>query len=378
MSHNHTRRFYVNPAARSWRCTSTVDPRIGDFHQRLPSFAPTPLVSLDSVATELGVKRVFVKDESSRMGLPAFKILGASWATYRAVVRTVGLTIGVSLEDLSVAAQKARITLFTATDGNHGRAVARMAKLLGIKASVFVPLCLDRATRDLIAGEGAQVTAAKGDYDFAVRQARTEAETAGGILIQDTAFPGYEEIPQWIVDGYSTMMSEVTEQVFAATGSFADLAVVPVGVGSLAQSAVIHYKSAPRPSALLAVEPESAACLRESLFNGAPTAISTGYTIMSGMNCGTVSSIAWPVLVKGTDASISVSEVEAHDAVQRLRLMGVNSGPCGAATLAALRVVARNDPEAVGLNANSIVVLFCTEGVREYDDPTVVATSSRE
>jgi len=173
-------------------------------------------------------------------------------------------------------------------------------------------------------------------------------------------------------------MSEVAQQVLTATGSFVDLAVVPVGVGSLAQSAVIHYKSAQRPSALLAVEPESAACLNESLFNCAPTAISTGYTIMTGMNCGTVSSIAWPVLVKGIDASISVSEVEAHDAVQRLRSMGISAGPCGAATLAALRVVARNDPDAVGLNADSIVVLFCTEGVREYGDPTVVATSSCE
>ncbi|KAI9769213.1 MAG: hypothetical protein M1840_004342 [Geoglossum simile] len=356
MPHNRTSGLYLSPDAQSWRCTSTIDPRISHFHRRLPGFTATPLISLDSIAAELGVKRVFIKDETSRMGLPAFKILGASWATYRAVVHKAGLTVGAPLEAVSVAAQKAKIEFFAATDGNHGRAVARMAKLLGVRANIFTPAYLDRAALDLIASEGAQANA--------------QAETAGGILVQDTAFEGYEEIPQWIVDGYSTMMDEVDQQVSAATGTFVDLAIIPVGVGSLAQSAVAHFKSTHHPTTLLAVEPESAACLKESLANGALTAISTGHTIMSGMNCGTVSSIAWPLLVNGIDASMSVSEIESHEAVQRLRSVGVNAGPCGAASLAALQIVARGDRDAVGLCADSVVVLFCTEGFREYDVPT--------
>jgi diaminopropionate ammonia-lyase len=153
------------------------------------------------------------------------------------------------------------------------------------------------------------------------------------------------------------MMGEADQQVLAATGTSVDLAIVPVGVGSLAQSAAAHYKSKQRLASLLAVEPESAACLNESLTNGVPT-------VVPGMNCGTVSSIAWPLLVKGIDASMTLSEAEAHDAVRSLRLVGVNAGPCGAAALAALRIVARNDRDAVGLGADSVVVLFCTEGFR--------------
>ncbi len=177
-------------------------------------------------------------------------------------------------------------------------------------------------------------------------------------------------VSQWIVDGYSTMMNEVDEQVLATTGTAVDLAVVPVGVGSFAQSAVTHYKSTERSSALLTVEPESAACLKESLINDAPTTIATAYTIMTGINCGTVSSIAWPFLHNGIDASISISDTESHHAVQSLNSMGVNAGPCGAANLAALRIVAQKDRAAIGLNADSIVVLFCTEGMRDYDVPT--------
>lgn len=196
MSHNQTRDIYVNPSARLWRYTSPIDCRIVDFHRRFPSFSVTPLVSLDSVAAELGVRHVFIKDESTRMNLPSFKILGASWATYRAILREVNLVVGTSLEDLSVAARKENIKLLAATDGNHGRAVARMAKLLGIKADIFVPTDLDQITRDLIASEGARVIVYQGDYDSTVRHAKVQAETAGGILIQDTAFKGYEEIPQ--------------------------------------------------------------------------------------------------------------------------------------------------------------------------------------
>ncbi len=196
MSHNQTRNLYVNLSARSWRYTSTIDPRIGDFHRRFPGFSVTPLISLDSVAAELGVKHVLIKDESTRMGLPSFKILGASWAAYRAILHEVNLAVGVSLQNLSVAARKENIKLFAATDGNHGRAVARVAKLLGIKAIIFIPMDLDQITHDLIASEEARVIVHEGDYDSTVRQAKVQAETAGGILIQDTAFKGYEEIPQ--------------------------------------------------------------------------------------------------------------------------------------------------------------------------------------
>lgn len=188
--------IYINPAARYWQHAWSPDSRIGVLHERLPGFAPTPLISVDSIAREIGVKHVFVKEESSRAGLPAFKILGASWATYRSVARAVDTAIGLSLEDLAVAARKKGIKLFAATDGNHGRAVARMAKLLGLESDIFVPAILDRLTQDLISSEGARVIVVDGDYDFTVQQAHLRSQVPDGLLIQDTAFEGYTDIAQ--------------------------------------------------------------------------------------------------------------------------------------------------------------------------------------
>lgn len=165
-------------------------------------------------------------------------------------------------------------------------------------------------------------------------------------------------------------MIEAEEQVLKATGSTVSFVVAPVGVGSFAQSVVSYWKSRSYPCTVLAVEPDSAACLKSSLINGVSTAVPTDDTIMSGLNCGTVSSIAWPILQKGVDASMSISDIEADEAVKQLQSLGINAGPCGAATYAALQLVARQYREAVGsLNSSSIVVLFCTEGRRDYKAP---------
>jgi acetylornithine deacetylase/succinyl-diaminopimelate desuccinylase family protein len=176
---------------------------------------------------------------------------------------------------------------------------------------------------------------------------------------------------QWIVDGYSTMLREIDQQL---EDDVASAIVTPVGVGSLAQAVVLHSKSAGRSTSVLTVEPDTAACLKRSLEVGSITQIATRHTIMSGMNCGTVSYSAWPIHKSGVDASVTVSDFEAHEAVQYLQKAGVNAGPCGAASLAALRHVAKANLEAIGLNANSVVVLLCTEGAREYQIPRNVST----
>ncbi|PGH28184.1 hypothetical protein AJ80_00074 [Polytolypa hystricis UAMH7299] len=367
MGSQHTD-IYINPQAHSWHHDANTDRRIRHFHQRLPGFTPTPLIRVDSIAKELGLKYVFVKDESHRANLPAFKILGASWATYRAVTRAVGLSTDVSFEVLADAASEKVIKIFAATDGNHGRAVARMARILRIQADVFVPSNLEQATRDLIAGEGARVIVADGDYDYAVQQARINSEVPNGILIQDTAFEGYTEIAQWIVDGYSTMMIETEEQVREATGGTADFVIAPAGVGSFAQAVVSYWKSRPYPCSVMAVEPDSAACLKNSLTKGEPITIATENTIMAGLNCGTVSSIAWPILQKGVDISVSVSDREAHEGVAQFKALGIHAGPCGTASYAALKHIAEQHSKDVqSLNPDSTVVLFCTEGERGYE-----------
>ena len=165
------------------------------------------------------------------------------------------------------------------------------------------------------------------------------------------------------------MMSEIDEQL---NHENIDLVVVPVGVGSLAQAVVTHSKAAERSTAVLTVEPESAACLRASLATGDPKALDTTPTIMAGLDCGTVSSIAWPVLKHGVDASTVVSDRLAHEATVYLDSRGVPAGPCGAAPLAALRALTNQEIRALGLDGNSVVVLLCTEGSRHYVTPPEV------
>ena len=189
--------MYLNSQAKGWTSDHELHPGILSFHQQLPEFTETPLRRLPSDdCQKLGVGEVFVKDESVRCGLPAFKVLGASWGAYRAITERLDCSTTCSLEHVRSLAQATEICLYTATDGNHGRAVSRIGKLLGVKVSVFVPHIMLPKTRELIREEGASVTVVNGDYDDAVRAAERESKGADGILVQDTGWPGYEEIPK--------------------------------------------------------------------------------------------------------------------------------------------------------------------------------------
>jgi len=315
------------------------------------------------------VGSVLVKDESVRLGLSAFKVLGASWAVARALARRGGLTAPPTLDTLRDAAARHPLTLVTATDGNHGRAVAWMASLLGARAHVLVPHIISEYAADAIAAQGATVTRVAGDFDEAVRHAATWAsDRADAELVQDFAWPGYEEVPGWIVDGYGTLLFEIDAGLPALGLPPADLVVVPVGVGSLAQAVIAHYRSrTTRGAAVLCVEPDTAACVLASLRAGERLSVPTGVTVMEGLNCGTPSSNAWPFLRDGLDAAVTVSDAQATQAVTDLAALGVSSGPSGAATMAGARAAltgsgaaARRDE--LGIGEHSVVVLLNTEG----------------
>lgn len=335
--------WYCSPAARHWTCPF-VPSDAHAFHRSLPGYAPTPLVVVPELAAELGVGRVLVKDESSRLGLPAFKVLGASWACRQVLERHPG------------------VMLVTATDGNHGRAVARMAAHFGVKATVFVPDVMLPSTAARIADEGANVVRVDGDYDAAVRQAAEFADAQSGrALVQDTAWEGYEQVPAWIVEGYKTLLEEIDAQLTEPP----NLVAVPVGVGSLVEAVMRHYRrpGSTRPI-VLSVEPDTAASLLASLTADRPVTVPTAATVMTGLNCGTISSSAWPVLRAGCDAAVAVSDDEALRAVEDLGRLGISSGPSGAATLAGVRAALaiphrRADLE---LDADAVVVLLSTEG----------------
>jgi diaminopropionate ammonia-lyase len=369
--------WYCRPAARDWACAPPTAAAAG-FHAGLPGYLPTGLAEVPALADELTVGRVFVKDESARMGLAAFKVLGASWAVANvlaeaaAVTAPAGAPKDLTLAGLRRAAAARPVELVTATDGNHGRALAWMGRLVGLTTRVFVSATVPPGASSAIAAEGATVTIADGAYDRAVEQAAAYAAAGySRVLVQDTARPGYERVPGWIVEGYDTLLGEIEAQLEEHGVPGPDLISVPVGVGSLAQAVVTHHRAGPRGRhvrpAVLAVEPDTAACLLASLQHGAPTPVPTAHTVMTGLNCGTISSLAWPVLAGGLDAAIAVPDRAAVQAMADLAQFGVPAGPSGAASLAGARAAitgagARERRSQLSVTSSSVLVLISTEG----------------
>ncbi|KAH7378606.1 tryptophan synthase beta subunit-like PLP-dependent enzyme [Cadophora sp. MPI-SDFR-AT-0126] len=342
------RRVYCNPQAQSWTSTTSGAnfEEIASFQHKLPGYLPTKLISLQEIARQIGVKAVYLKNETSRCELPSFQ----------AIAEQNSLPLDVSLEDLAKVAQAANTRLYAATDGNHGPAVARFSRILGIASEIFVPVYLDLSAVNAIKSEGAHVEAMD-----------TAGSTDGAVFIQDTAFKDYVMIPQ--VNGYGTMLLEMEQQLH---GVIPDIVVAPVGVGSFAQAVTSHSKSRGRTTKVVTAEPDAAPCLWKSLQTQECVPVSTSKTIMTGMNCGTVSYISWPTLQAGVDAALTFSDWEAHEDVEYLASVGVSAGPCGASTLSALRYISQHDPGCIGLSEDSVAVIFYTEGERPYDSPILV------
>lgn len=342
--------FVLNARNQNWLCEGPSPDAI-EFHRGLAGYKPTELIPLPQIAAELGVGQVLAKNESDRFGLPAFKALGASWAIHK------------SLQKLGNVDS---VTIVTATDGNHGRAVAKFSKILGHKAKIVVPPGVHPSAVQAIVDEGAEVSQVHGSYDDAVAEAERIAQAPGHILVQDTAWEGYEEVPTWIVEGYATMFSEIDSQISELGIEGADLVVVPAGVGSLLQGAIAHYRSVKEllKTKVVSVEPVSAACIQASVKQGKPASVPTTTTVMAGLNCGTISSLAWPFVKKGLDGAIAITDEQDIVAAKDLAKMGVSAGPCGASGLAGLRSVLKNDEarQALGLNSDSTLVILITEG----------------
>jgi diaminopropionate ammonia-lyase len=350
-------KLLVNPGRRHDESAARPELSPTAFHARLPGYAPTPVVDAPALAVDLGVASVSIKDESHRLGLPSFKILGASWAVYRLLVGRLGLEPEWrDLDELRGAfAPLGPLTLVAATDGNHGRAVAHMARRLGYAARIFVPAGTARARIDAIEGEGAPVTVVDGTYDDAVRA--SAALAADDVLVvSDTSWPGYTAVPCTVIDGYATIFAEVDSQLAARP----EVVVVPMGVGALAAAAVRHYAA---DATIVVVEPLSAACGMESAAAGRPVEVPGPHdSIMAGLNCGTVSIVAWPTLADGADAFVAVDDAAAERAMRDLAAIGVVAGETGAAALAGLRAAV--DAGLPGVAGKRVLVL-CTEGATD-------------
>ncbi|NTW02764.1 MAG: diaminopropionate ammonia-lyase, partial [Oscillochloris sp.] len=274
------------------------------FHHRLPGYAPTPIVELPGLAARLGIGRISLKLETNRFGLPSFKILGASYATYRALCAQLGgEPIWQTLDDLRIALAPLRpLTLLAATDGNHGRAVAHMAALLDLQARIFVPADMAPARMQAIIDEGAELEVVHGSYDEAVARSASAAGPQA-LVISDTSWPGYEEIPRHVIAGYGTIMQEAD----AALGRPPDLVLVQMGVGALAAAVIGHYRQRNDGPIIVGVEPDQAACVLASLRAGQICEVpGPHHSIMAGLNCGLPSPVAWPIIRAGIDAALAV------------------------------------------------------------------------
>lgn len=365
-------RFDNAEQARRFRLDEPIVREPLRFHERLPGYEPSPLLNTPSIAATLGVGRVLVKDESSRFGLPSFKILGASWAVYRALLEHVGGSLpewGTFDELGELLTPFKPLSLAAATDGNHGRAVARMAALLGLGAHILVPEGTSRARMDAIESEGARVSVVEGDYDETIRRSAAEASDRC-LVISDTSWPGYDRVPRWIIEGYGTVLREVESSL---AGDHVDLVAAQIGVGAFACAVVQHFRSpdAAGHTAVLGVEPSDAACALESARAGKIVSVPGPHrSIMVGLNCGTPSLIAWPVLSRGVDLFVAIEDERAREAMQLLAAEGIVSGESGASGLGGLLEVltgstAEESRRSLGVDGDSSVLVISTEGATD-------------
>jgi diaminopropionate ammonia-lyase len=333
------------------------------FHRSFRGYAPTPLRRLDHFARELGLASLLLKDESPRFGLSAFKGLGASFAMHHWLATH-------EVDDGAV--------FTTATDGNHGRAVAWMARQLGFRSVIFMPAHSVPARIAAIQNEGAKVVLVEEGYDAAVQQALNAGTTHGWIVIQDTSTEGYREVPEWIGAGYWTMARELEPDVHGADHAEADVVLLHAGVGTWPAAMVQYYwnRYGDRRPRIVVVEPTEAACVLESVRAGHPTpAAGSLRTIMAGLNCGYPSTTAFEVLRQSVDAFIAIPDVWAERAVCRLATPGPDeaavvageSGVASTAGLMALMLDPAYDPvrRHIGLGPDSRVLVWSTEGATD-------------
>ncbi len=353
-----------------------------DFHKCFPQYSVTPLANLKELADEIGIGGLYVKDESYRFGLNAFKVLGGSFAMAKYIAgemkRDVSEMTYEYLTSLEFEKDFGYATFFTATDGNHGRGVAWAANKLHQKAVVHMPKGSTKTRFDNIAKENAKVTIEELNYDDCVRLAASEArETEHGVIIQDTAWEGYEEIPSWIMQGYGTMSREASEQLKENGVDRPTHIFVQAGVGSLAASVVGYFSNLypDDPPKFIICEADAAACLYKGAVLGTgEEQIVTGdlQTIMAGLACGEPNTIGWDILRNHADCFLSCPDWVSARGMRILSspVKGdprVISGESGAVDTGAVYTIMTDENykelrEKLGLNADSRVLCFSTEG----------------
>ena len=356
--------------------------KANEFHKSFPQYSVTPLQKLSALASYLGVKGIYCKDESYRFGLNAFKVLGGSYAMGRYIAKELGRDISELpynvLSSDKVREEVGQATFFTATDGNHGRGVAWAANRLGQKAVVRMPKGTTRTRFDNIAKEGAEVTIEEMNYDDCVRMAAAEAaKTEHGIIVQDTAWDGYEEIPSWIMQGYGTLVLEADKQLKENGVERPTHVFVQAGVGSLAGAVVGYFahKYKENPPVMVVCEASAADCLYRSAAQADGNLVNvTGdlQTIMAGLACGEGNTIGWDILKNHVTVfascpdwmSAKATRIYANPLESDPHIVSGESGsvPLGLVYTALHDEDAKDLKEALKLDKNSNILVISTEG----------------
>lgn len=351
------------------------------FHESFPEYSPTPLHSLENLAKYLGVAGVYVKDESYRFGLNAFKVLGGSFAIAKYLAQRLGRDISQldykTLTSPEIRQELGQITFATTTDGNHGRGVAWTARELKQKAVVYMPKGSSLTRLNNIKAEGAEAYITDLNYDDAVRLTAEHAKQNGWVVVQDTAWQGYEEIPTWIMQGYGTMAAEALKQLQARKIAKPTHIFVQAGVGSFAGAVQGYFTSAFGETCpkIIVVEADQADCLYQSVLvnDGKPHPVTGDLsTIMAGLACGEANTISWEVLRDYSSVFVSCPDWVAANGMRMLGnpLTGdcqVISGESGAVTAGLVASIMTSAKlkvmkDTLGLDENSKILLFSTEG----------------
>ena len=352
---------------------------IPEFHRSLHGYQPTKVYSLNALANKLGIKSIYVKDESSRFGVKAFKPLGASYTIYRFLKERWGKEFNTEFsvtdfKDTRKMKQLGTFTFCAATDGNHGRAVAWTARMLHQKAVIYMPLATAKSRIENIESEEASVVLVDGTFDDCVRKVDADANANGWVIISDTAYEGYMHYPQYIMAGYSTIFYEMETNINHEEQCVADIIILQAGVGGLAAAGTWYYsnKYGKKRPQIICLEPVKADAFMESVKNGKPTESKQAYdSIMAGLNCG-VSLLAWDYIREGVNYLMTVSDRYAEQAMrQYYHPIGndpqIISGESGASGMAGLIALLERDEfapyrEQMGINENTSVLLINSEG----------------
>lgn len=352
--------------------------KVQKFHESFPEYTVTPLRHMKSLAKQLGVSDIYVKDESFRFGLNAFKVLGGSYCVGKCLAERLGIPIEeAGYETLILAEAKEKtgqLTFVTATDGNHGRGIAWTARKLGHKSVVYMPKGTAKERLENIRALGADASITEWNYDDAVRMARDKAKENGWIMVQDTAWEGYEKIPGWIMQGYTTMAYEAARQLDGVKPTHIFL---QAGVGAMAGAVTGFFRDlyGEDGPAIVIAESDKADCLFRTIRADDGKIHNVGGdmpTIMAGLACGEPCTIGFDILKAHADVFVSAPD---YVAAQGMRILAnptgddprIISGESGAVTAGLVSEVMRGEGlhwlrEMTGLKEDSRILCISTEG----------------